>query len=395
MGSDYYYDFGRGDGGRRDRRSLAMLLLDALMTLLTSVVAAAGILALVVPRVPPAYLGALPVLALVAQWIFPAAAALMLYWIIRWRWWRAGAMILLVAAGTPDVSRYYKPELRRSYGEPRYDRSAIRVMSFNVRCFYSDDGKELTLDSVASLVRRFNPDIACFQEFVIHSKYTRGHVDSLLGMHGTVVGSGGDKYADCGVSPVAIFSRYRMLDSDAVLVHPADSLPPRGKAMWADLLVDGDTVRVFNVHLNSTSINTEDKEYIANYRYMSDTARNRKLCDMVRRLNANTVSRSLHVDSLAQVMAATRGAKILCGDFNDTPMSYAYRRLSEGMQDAFRAEGRGYSHTFRGFYNTLRIDFVMFDRRNFEVLSYDAPDTVELSDHLPVFARAKLLKNRF
>ncbi|MDE5637950.1 MAG: endonuclease/exonuclease/phosphatase family protein [Alistipes sp.] len=388
MSDDYYYDFSRRSGRERPSRSVAMLFVDFLMTLLTAVVAVVFVLTLVVPHVRPAYLGILPVLGLVAPWTYAVAVVLMLYWIVRWQWWRASAMIVLVAVGAADVSLYCKPQIRRSYGEPRYDRSAIRIMSYNVRGFYTDNGASFTVDSVAALVRRFNPDILCFQEFNVPHDYTLGGVDSLFGGYGNhVVVSRSD---DSSPVTVAMFSRYRILRSETMELHSADSVRSSGKALWADLLVDKDTVRVFDVHLNSTSINSADNDYIMNHRYMSDTARHSKLWNIVHRLNANTVSRSIDVDSIAAARRSSPAATVVCGDFNDTPMSYAYRALAEGMKDAFRECGSGYSYTFRGFYNSLRIDFVLLDEERFDVVSYAAPDSVRWSDHLPVFVRAKL-----
>ena len=82
----------------------------------------------------------------------------------------------------------------------------------------------------------------------------------------------------------------------------------------------------------------------------------------------------------------------MCGDFNDTPLSYTYRLMSRGLQDAFREKGRGFSHTYRGFYNTVRIDYVLVSD-DFEVLSYEVP-SVEFSDHHPVFVRLKYNSQR-
>ena len=75
----------------------------------------------------------------------------------------------------------------------------------------------------------------------------------------------------------------------------------------------------------------------------------------------------------------------MCGDFNDTPLSYTYRLMSRGLQDAFREKGRG-------FYNTFRIDYVLVSD-DFEVLSYEVP-SVEFSDHHPVFVRLKYNSQR-
>ena len=65
---------------------------------------------------------------------------------------------------------------------------------------------------------------------------------------------------------------------------------------------------------------------------------------------------------------------IVCGDFNDTPISYTYRTMSRDLNDAFRKVGRGYSHTYRGFFNMLRIDYVLCSDE-FAPLSYEVIDS--------------------
>lgn len=125
-----------------------------------------------------------------------------------------------------------------------------------------------------------------------------------------------------------------------------------------------------------------------NYRFLTDTASHEKLHSILSRLRYNSISRSHQVDSLSQLIAATPHARIVCGDFNDTPLSYTYRLMSRGLQDAFREKGRGFSHTYRGFYNTFRIDYVLVSD-DFEVLSYEVP-SVEFSDHHPGFRPAQI-----
>ena len=72
-------------------------------------------------------------------------------------------------------------------------------------------------------------------------------------------------------------------------------------------------------------------------------------------------------------------------------MSDVYRTMADGLTDAFRACGRGYSHTFRGFYDALRIDYVLVSPQ-LEPLTYEVPDEA-LSDHLPVIVRLKMRRN--
>lgn len=383
MGDDFY--FGNYDGQPQRRDNMLLWLADVVMWVLTLLFVAAGVLTLIVPHVEPAKIGVMSVLALAAPLFYVGITVTTLYWIVRSRWVPAAISAAAMVAGLFVVPLYYRPEIRRSYGLERYPTSALKVMSYNLRCFYSDDGLDYTVDSVGAFVRSFNPDIVCFQEFMVPSKFGRRYLDSVMGHYDTLV------VLDDARPQLAILSRYKVVDTGRVTYRPNDSVAPRGKALWVDLEIGPSRrrVRVYNVHLNSTSINTADADYIVNYRYMSDTARNGKLTDMFRRLSANTIDRASHVDTIAAAMRASEWPAILCGDFNDTPMSYAYHTLADGMQDAFSAAGRGYSHTFRGFFNTLRIDYALFDPDAFEILSYDAPDSVVWSDHLPVCVRAK------
>ena len=180
-------------------------------------------------------------------------------------------------------------------------------------------------------------------------------------------------------APLVILSKYRILRSGVVL--------PPGTSVWADLLIGDDTIRVFNNHLRSTAIKAADNDYLTSRGFLSDTAREDKLRSMAGRFRENSVLRAAQVDSIAVVVEAWRSRCIVCGDFNDTPMSYVYRTMAKGLNDAFSQCGSGYSHTFRGFFNTLRIDYVL-SSEGFDALSYEVP-TVDYSDHHPVVVRLR------
>jgi endonuclease/exonuclease/phosphatase family metal-dependent hydrolase len=145
-------------------------------------------------------------------------------------------------------------------------------------------------------------------------------------------------------------------------------------------------VRVVSNHLKSTGITSLDNAYLTHHEYLLDTAREEKLRSIVDRFHKNCVVRADQVDSIRRHIDHEAPAlRIICGDFNDTPVSYTYRKLAKGMQDAFSECGSGYSYTFRGFYNLLRIDYVLLSK-GLECVAYEVPE-VELSDHLPIVVR--------
>ena len=75
---------------------------------------------------------------------------------------------------------------------------------------------------------------------------------------------------------------------------------------------------------------------------------------------------------------------VVCGDFDDIPNSYAYFTVKGDLQDAFLKRGSGFGATFRRISPTLRIDYIMADRR-FSVKQYTRIK-VPYSDHYPIIA---------
>ena len=78
---------------------------------------------------------------------------------------------------------------------------------------------------------------------------------------------------------------------------------------------------------------------------------------------------------------------IVCGDFNDVPVSYAYETIGAGLQNAFVQKGSGISRTFSSISPTLRIDNIFADKR-FTVTQFTRVKKL-LSDHFPIVADMK------
>ena len=69
---------------------------------------------------------------------------------------------------------------------------------------------------------------------------------------------------------------------------------------------------------------------------------------------------------------------ILCGDFNDTPLSYAYYTISKNLKDAFKESGKGIGQSFVKI-PALRIDYILHNERfnSYNYIKYKK----KLSDH--------------
>ena len=363
MGDYYKSSYTSSGGRRRNQRSATGLIIDIFVGVITLVVVALFLTTLFVPSLDPRQHGEVSTLGLVAPIIYAMQAALTLYWIVRWRPFIAVVMVFVSLLGVFQLSLFYKLELRRVYSEPnlkpRYDKKALKVMSYNVRSFI-DDNRERQLDSIVKIIKAVNPDILCLQEMGFSDI-----ADSLLEPLKPMPHS----LSRVNLSP-AIYSRYPIIKASRM-----DTLK---NFVWADIVIkkdknNEDTIRVFNNHLHSTAIRRDDSNYIENHAYLEGDSLG-KVHSMVKRLTENNRVRAEQADTLAALVAASPYPVIVCGDFNDTPVSYTYRTVARKLNDPYRKVGRGYSHTYRGFFDMLRIDYIFYSDE-FEALSYEVVDS--------------------
>ncbi len=367
--ADYYYN---SYDRKRKRRSLISILFDTVMVIISLFVFAAMSLTLVTSYYDPSLSWVFPVLGLVSPAVYIVTALLAFYWVIRWRLLFAILLLLPLLVGAPSISRYFKIETSNHYGEPS-KRGVIKLLSYNVKGLVNDSGKVSTQE-ISEYIDQVRPDIVCFQEFQ-SSRMKEADKPQIF-----------SKYYQAQTNGLAIYSRYKILDSSGDLIHSDfDS----GSGMWADMLVGSDTLRLYNIHLQSTAITVSDDEYIRKMEFIRDSLGDDKLIGMLSRFRNSSIGRAAQADTIALSIEQSPYRVIVCGDFNDTPNSYTYRKISHGLQDAFQEVGVGYSHTFRGFLNLLRIDYVLVERPT-QILSYEVADSVQLSDHLPVITTFKL-----
>ena len=362
----------------RKRSSIWLTLLDIVISIISVVTALALLITLVGRLFEPEKLWYFSLTGLIAPILYLIAIAVTLYWIIRWKWRMFLFTVVFVALGWIYVPLYYKINIGKEYGTPRYERGNIKILSYNVRFLYNDLGDARITDSVATFLCRENPDIICLQEM----PFMGPEYDKIIAAL--------SKYRHTEVTPttdggVICFSKYRIIDSDSI-----GGLCGTGKGIRADLKIGEDTVRLYNVHLQTTSIKSADRDYINNRQFLKsgDTIRVSKFADMAQRLLKNSTMRAHQVDALRHEIVHSPYPVIICGDFNDVPLSYTYRTIASGLNDTFSEQGNGYAHTFREFFKLLRIDYILISKQ-FRTLSYEVLP-FELSDHLPVEARVIL-----
>ena len=315
---------------------------------------------------PPAFFGlAFPYLV-AANLIFFA------YWLLRLKKEAlvVGAVILL---GWGHINHFYSFPWKHSKTP---EEKGFSVMTFNVRSFdiYARGGTHHPEEEVISFLRKARPDILCMQEIYTspHTVPERKIISSLgYPYHFLSYSStrpNGVRYG------MAIFSRFPLRHRK--VIH---FIGTPNQTQVCDVVIRRDTLRLFNNHLQSTRLGGEEfRLYIPD----DETEAIRNVKNISVRLKSAYPLRARQVRRLSDSIAASPFPVIVCGDFNDTPVSYTYHRLSKGLTDAFVESGKGFGKTYHGKVPSFRIDYILHDKR-FPSSGYRTFHNT-LSDHFAV-----------
>ncbi len=349
---------------RRSTKPIWLILLDALLYLTMTLLVIASVIVVVCQYISPAKTGILSTVSLAAPILYLLDIVVALYWVVRMRWQPLVVMLLVVVVGAFYAPRYFAADVWRDYNKKHPESRYIKILSYNVRGGLSE--------AEADTIRSYRADILCLQEAAISNE----HWKTLCTKYNTTYREGKS------VGTCHILTRYRILRSGQI-----DTLHQQ-HGVWADIAINKDTLRVVNLHLQSTSISSEDTKFLEHHEYIHDEERDNKFWSIVTRLTEKNVVRAAQADVVRNFLENTKYRVVLCGDLNDVPMSYTYRTIRGDLNDAFLEAGDGYAYTYNTEYRLLRIDNI-FVSPSIEVATYEVDTTVHLSDHYPVIARIK------
>ena len=245
----------------------------------------------------------------------------------------------------------------------------VKVMTYNVGHFGAASkgmNPAQALNKICEFVAREAPDILCLQEFETADTAAVNRLLKYLPYRHRYF------YFEDGAHWGNItFSRYPIVDSGTLSFPKSANL-----CIWSDIRINDVTIRVYNSHLQSNSLSFTNiiKRMAGDFSH--------EVKSVHENLAQHHVQRGEQVGIMHDHIAACTIPTMICGDFNDTPMSYTYHRLAEGHKDSFVDGGTGFSATFSLFWPLLRIDYILTP----ENVSCDRTSVarVPFSDHYPV-----------
>ena len=254
---------------------------------------------------------------------------------------------------------------------------AIKILSYNTRAF--SEMKAHTKEKpneVLEYLRNSDADIICIQEYIYGEDLKKKDIDYALRKypyrHYYAIGK--------GWNGLGCYSRYPILS-----VTPIQYDSSVNGTIAYYIKVKNDTLVVFNNHLESNKILDSDVE---TYHEMLDVPNRENILigmkKLLKKLSGATAVRAKQADVLHEAIRGLKGKKlVVCGDFNDTPISYTHHLLSEDLQDAFVESGNGLGISYNRNRMYFRIDHILVSK-DLKVYDCRVDNSIKASDHYPI-----------
>jgi endonuclease/exonuclease/phosphatase family metal-dependent hydrolase len=367
---------------------------------LNMVVAVLFLIACVSPYLNPAEWWFVGFSGLALPWLLFILLAFLIGWLTL-RPKRAIPTLAVLLIGIPNIRVLFGTSIPREFRLEKQQRT-IRLMDWNVRSFtpyytekfnnYVNINEQAMMDEI----RRFDPDVLCMQEFFttdgdwgadnikVFGKELGFRYVSFLRIQ---------NYMNKMWNGNIILSKYPIIDSTFHVYDHKPTESAEGVAA-ADILIDGDTVRVYTTHLQSFSFRRKDYMDLRKIRETSDSGLVASK-NIFYKMRTAFQSRASQAQEMADLVKDCRYPHIVCGDLNDVPNSFAYFTVRGDMHDTFLDKGTGLGKSFHSgsshvldWLPTLRIDYILASH-DLKTLQYTQMNR-KLSDHRALVADLQL-----
>lgn len=351
-------------------------LLNRLLILTYTIIVLFTALVYISPDIPPADLWISAFLPYSIPFLVLTHTAVSLYLLLSKQWIGSVIPIALVLYGMSFLPQI----IALNFFSPNNpEKASFSILSYNVRVFnvyeiYNNNDPEIS-KAIIKDAKLLDGDIKCFQEFYCdENDKTFNTIHRLSATHPYYyfepfhVNKGGGNFG------MAIFSKYPIEKKGNIHFKEKSN----NQILYADIAIGRNIIRVFNIHLQSMHINDEqlvnakDEKHFKHY-----------LLKALLSYRRGAIARSKQVDRLIQEVNRSPYPVFVCGDLNEPPLSYAYKQLSESLNNSQEKAGKGFGVTHNGSIPFLRIDNQFFPK-DMNIHSFKVITNKKQSDHFPL-----------
>ncbi|MEZ4887037.1 MAG: endonuclease/exonuclease/phosphatase family protein [Chitinophagales bacterium] len=392
----------------KDTKKLSIF--NSIIFKLNLVVAFALLLTYPVPFINPSSFWLSAIWGLTYPFLLLVNCGFLVYWLLKRRWQILLSLITILLGWnllTKTIAFHIvenKSEIVETAKEgteetPEKDATDVKIMTYNVQNFdlYNWTENVESRNKMIELIQSEQPDIINFQEF-----YTDDNDDSQFHNVKLLVNELGYKHYSFEKTltlrttnhwGLATFSKFPIVNKDRITFPETQN----NIVAYSDINIKGDTIRLFNLHLQSIHLGRQDLKYLKQLGLGEKDGKQEEKTDhwksftsIVSKLKAAYVKRGNQARTLADHIQESPHRVIVCGDFNDTPTSYTYQTISKNLQDAFLKTGLGLGGTYAGPLPSFRIDYMLLDP-SFEARSTEVIRK-KYSDHYPMTCEFRIWK---
>lgn len=261
-------------------------------------------------------------------------------------------------------------------------RGALKIMTYNTLGFANQTKEDDGVSRTAAYIMRSQPDIVFLQETWCKADFWEKSFREPLRSAGYYV----ERCFFPG-SSLTLVSRFPVARQEVICKAGGN-----GAACFYIPMADGDTLLAVNCHLTSMHLSTADRE---NFASNVNSLRNTEpesvhasfFKDVAAKIARSSQSRAHQADSVADFLRRNASRRLLvCGDFNDTPVSYTCHTIRNAapLTDCFRATGNGIGRSFNRNAMVVRIDHALCADGWFKPYAARFDTECHLSDHYPL-----------
>ena len=308
------------------------------------------LLSFLLPYISPKSFSLFAVISLFVPILYIGNFLFLVYWLLKLKKNLLLSLVVL-AIGWFLSSPFYKFSDQKETSEKE-----LKIMSFNVRMFnfYKWNKDEKLVEKTLRFLEETAPDILAIQEYYHSSKINFSYPYQYIKTK-----SRANKFG------LAIFSKYPIIKYGSL-----DFKNSGNNIIFTDIVKNKDTIRVYNVHLESLKINPTKEHF--------GEESNQKL---IGRLQTTFKKQATQTEQFLAHEKNWKGKKIILGDFNNTAYSWVYRKIKSDKKDAFLETGNGFGKTFN-YPFPMRIDFILTSKE-FKVNNFTKYKK-KFSDHFPI-----------
>lgn len=304
--------------------------------------------------------------------------AFLLFWVIIQQY----KCLLLPLAGLLLCLPQTRTYLPLNFHTDRLPEPNLKLLSYNIMGF-GDSSPGERQNPVLTYLQESGADIICLQEYSTSKtpKHpTQKTIDKLLADYPY---RRIDTMGSLHSNKLACYSKLPILSA-----RPLEYASTGNGTMLYELAWDDDTLLLINNHLESNKLTKEDKVV---YEDMLRDPEKEKvesgMRQLVKKLAEAAALRAPQADSIAQAVSRSPHRYIIvCGDFNDSPISYAHRVIGQQLDDAFTESGRGLGISYHQNKFYFRIDHILTSR-SLEAFNCTVDRSIDASDHYPITCR--------